>query len=162
MTNRTETLPLLMAYAVDERFNVGKLATAKFTFNFMGEVVAFELLYERKDNMKFVSLENGADYNWDSSPDHIFLPLNISIDEDRAKWTLANGMPGGVDTEEGENQDEFDEVYSALQTNFSYLRERAIRQQPVVVYPHGLPTDAYVNADDRFFEEPFREEDYDE
>jgi hypothetical protein len=160
MTNRTETLPLLMAYAVNDQFKIGTLVTAKFTLNFMGEVVAFELLYERKDNMKLVSLENGAHYDWDSNPEHIFLPLKSSIDDDFVKWTCANGMPGGVDLENGENQDEFDDACNALRRNFSYLRERAIREQPVVVYPQGLPNDAYLNSEDVFFEEPFRAEDF--
>jgi hypothetical protein len=162
MTKRTETLPLLMAYAVGDKFKIGTLAAAKFTFNYLGEIVAFELLDERKDNMKLVSLENGEHYDWDADPERIFLPLSITIEEDYVKWTFANGMPGGADTEDGENQEEFDEIYNALQRNFAYLRERAIREQPVVIYPHGLPSDAYLNALDGFIEELFCAEDYDE
>lgn len=162
MTFRTKNLPFLMAYAVEKQFKIGQLAMARFSFNPLGDLAAFELLQERADNMRFVTLENGEQYNWDSSPNSIFLPLNISIGYEVIEWRLANGMQGSVETEGGDNQDEYDTVHEALQRNFAYLRERSLREQPVVIYPHGLPTDAYLDAIDEFLEEPFRTEDYEE
>ena len=160
MTLRIEKLPLLMAYAVDKTFKIGQLAMAKFSFDAMGQVAAFELLYEGTDNMRLISLENGETYDWDRNPDSIFLPLKITIKEDFIEWTTADGQSDATETEDGDNQDDFDDIYDALQRNFAYLREKAIRKEPVVIYQHGLPTDAYLDAIDSFLEEPFREEDY--
>jgi hypothetical protein len=155
-------MPLLMAYAVDGKFKIDRLATARFVFDFRGEVISFELLYERPSTMRLVTLTHGERYNWESSPDHVLLPLKVTFDDHLIEWTLANGMSGAVEPEDGDNQEEFDEVWNILQSNFSYLRERALRQQPVVIYPNGLPTDAYLNVIDELLEDPFRAEDYEE
>lgn len=152
----------MKAYKVGNEFKISHLAIAKFTFTPMGEFIGFELLDVAANNMRFVTLEHGENYHWDSPVDRVFLPLKLKIQEDIFEWQTADGQSGFVESEDGDNQQDFDQVFDLLQTNFAYLRERAIRKQPVVIYPHGLPTNAYLDVIDQFFDEPFLSEDYED
>lgn len=160
MTTRSEEHSLHMAYKSDDGFGIAHLAEARFTFNYLGELVSFEILDDVTGQMKFVTLEHGEHYHSEKAEEHLFLPVFVKIEEDFIKWQTADGQSGSVESEDGDNQQEFDEVYEALQINFAYLRERSLRKQPVVVYPHGIPTDAYLDAIDVFFKEPFEAADY--
>lgn len=168
MTNRTEEHNLLMAYKSGDEFKIGTLSRARFTITHMGEIVGFELLHETPNSMKLVTLEHGESYSWHTSPDNVFIPLKFKVEDGLIEWRTADGQSGeqswGWDVSETqfdeEMQDDFEECYAALQLNFSYLRERAIRKQPVVIFPQGQPGNADVEVNDGFFDEPFDADNY--
>lgn len=162
MKTRYEEHTLLMAHRNDGAFKIGHLARARFGFNEMGKVVAFRLRHQPSNDATLVSLEHGEGYDWDCFPDAIFLPLKLNVKDELVEWTLANGQKGSAEPLDDEDHEEFDAICAALQRNFAYLRERALREQPVVIYPHGLPTNAYIDVIDTFFDEPFRAEDYED